>query len=300
MAKLLVATCIIAAFIVPTGIATAADSSVSGKCTIQGTVTYGKPLTDVPQDNTYDTSASALCNGTVDGQPISNVHIAVHVTGSLNGSCGSARSTSPGSGTLTWDRGTADPSDDVSVGFSEQFTVTGTEASLTYQGQRFGSAVGHATFATSRTPRDVAAQCAVGGVKELPFDGDTSTSSPLVSGPLPAGTLSAGLALRPQSPRDVLHSGLRVAATASQSAECALVATVSRGTATKLHLKSTKLGSGRASIPPGGGSAVVTIKLTPAAGRMLRKVRSVTMTVRGTIVGSAGAKKVSRRVTLLR
>jgi acyl-homoserine lactone acylase PvdQ len=183
---------VLAILATPAG-AGAQDHSVSGTCSgIQGTARYGQPVTNAARDNTYDLSGTGVCDGTIDGSPVSGARVALHASGRFHGSCGSARSTAPGAGTLVWDRDTSDPGDDVTIAFTMEFTSVGTELDLILRGQRSGSARGRASFLTARAPPDVAIRCGGEGVTEIPFDASMSTDTPLVSGPPQQGTVSEG------------------------------------------------------------------------------------------------------------
>ncbi len=65
------------------------------------------------------------------------------------------------------------------------YTSTGAEIDLTFHGQRSGSAHGHATSLTNRTPPDVALNCAGAGNKQIPLDLSLTTDSALTSARAP-------------------------------------------------------------------------------------------------------------------
>jgi hypothetical protein len=61
------------------------------------------------------------------------------------------------------------------------FQATGTEVDFNFTGRRSGSANGHGSFLTSRTPPDAALKCAGQGDAELPMDMSLKTDGPLIS-----------------------------------------------------------------------------------------------------------------------
>jgi hypothetical protein len=276
----------------------AQDRTVSGRCSIEGTATYGAPVTNTPADNTYVFDGTGVCNGQVDGRAVSEIRVRFRVTGQFRGSCGDARSTEPGTGVLTWDRGTSDRGDDVSIEFFQDFVASGTDVALAFRGQKSGTGNGNATFATRRTPPDVALRCATSGVDQLPFDAAVATGEPLVSGPI--GALVARLDVPPQDLGSVRKRGLEMNIASSKSAVGSLAARISKASARKLGLSSTKIGSVTTTVPSGARTTAVTLKLTSRARKALAKAKSVTVTVAGRVKDSSDVHAVEDRVTLKR
>ena len=149
--------------------------SFAGSCSVQGTVAFSPPATNSMQrlSTTYD--ANGTCTGTLNGQQVSDAPVTMHNVGDANGSCPFAQTTGPGQGSITFADGTT-------IRYSFEFTSVLTEIYLPMKGERSGSATGHGSFLTERTPPDVTAQCAGDGVAEVPMDLSFITDSPLVSG----------------------------------------------------------------------------------------------------------------------
>jgi hypothetical protein len=91
-----------------------------------------------------------------------------------DGSCLRARTLAPAKGAITFRDGTT-------IRYTFDFTFVLSEGDITFYGQRSGTAHGHGSFVTQRTPPDVTLKCGGEGEKELPLDITLSTDSPLVS-----------------------------------------------------------------------------------------------------------------------
>jgi hypothetical protein len=148
--------------------------SFAGECSSEGQVKFNPPATNTvtPLTATYD--ANGKCTGKLNGRQITDAPVKFHNSAQADGSCPSARTTSPGQGTLTFADGTR-------IGVTVDFSFTATEGSVELYGDRSGFAGGHGTFVTQRTPPDLTAQCSGEGVKEAPLDVTFTTDSPLVS-----------------------------------------------------------------------------------------------------------------------
>jgi hypothetical protein len=148
--------------------------SFAGSCTLQGQVKFDPPATNTQTalHSSYD--ASGTCTGKLDGRSVSDAPVKMTQGGSAFASCLRAQTTAPWVGVLAFGDGTK-------VGYTLDFTSMGTELTGTAYGQRSGYANGRASFATQRTPPDVAARCGGDGVKEAPMDLTLTTKSPLVS-----------------------------------------------------------------------------------------------------------------------
>jgi hypothetical protein len=93
----------------------------------------------------------------------------------VDGSCLRADTTQPGRGAIEFPDGT-------SIRYAFEFHFVGTNGTLSFRGERSGSAHGVGSFVTPRTPPDLAQKCAGEGVSEAPLDISLVTESPLVSG----------------------------------------------------------------------------------------------------------------------
>jgi hypothetical protein len=148
--------------------------SFAGSCSLQGTVTFTPPLTNTQTALVYTYDASGTCSGTLDGRSVSSAPVKLHHSGPADGSCLRARTTAPGQGALTFADGTA-------IHYTADFNFVVTEGEFTLYGERSGSASGHGSFLTQRTPPDAALQCAGAGNAQLPMDMSLSTDRPLIS-----------------------------------------------------------------------------------------------------------------------
>ena len=149
-------------------------NSFAGSCSVQGTVDFSPPVTNTTQALAVSYDAAGSCSGTLNGSRVSNAPVTLHHSGDSEGSCLGAQTTGPGQGAIRFANGTVIP-------YSFTFQAIGTEILFYLSGQRSGSADGHGTFATTRTPSDTALKCAGAGVSELPMDMTIDTTSPLVS-----------------------------------------------------------------------------------------------------------------------
>lgn len=155
--------------------AAAHEHSFDGTCLVQGTVHFSPGATNTPQLLTFDYRADGSCSGTLDGRNVNDVPVTWHNAGQAEGSCMSAHTVAPGHGTIAFPDGST-------IAFSFTFTAVATETDFSFTGQRAGTAHGHATFLTDRTPPDIAAQCAGAGASDVPMDLGLVTETPLVSG----------------------------------------------------------------------------------------------------------------------
>jgi hypothetical protein len=149
--------------------------SFAGSCSLQGTVTFSPPATNFEQRLHVVYDGPGTCSGTLDGREVSDAPVTVHNVATADGSCNRAKTVGPGHGGITFADGTV-------ISYSFEFDFVGTEGTFSFQGQRSGSAHGHGSFLTQRTPPDVALQCAGDGAPEAPLDISLTTDSPLVSG----------------------------------------------------------------------------------------------------------------------
>ena len=172
---------IVLAMLVVGGISPSAESQgrhrrrtrFAGSCEVQGTVAFDPPVTLQSQQLTYDYPAKGTCNGTLNGVKLSNAAITLHQSGPSEGSCASAETTAPGDGRITFRGGRK-------LRYTVEFTSVASEIDFTFHGKRSGTATGHGTFNTDRTPDDKAAECAT-GLSNIPMDMTLTTESPLVS-----------------------------------------------------------------------------------------------------------------------
>jgi len=150
------------------------ETSFSGSCSLQGTVTFDPPAGDVPQPLAYSYDATGTCTGTLDGRTVNAIPVTVHHAGHSEGGCIQAQTTDVGTGAVTFASGE-------SIDYTVDFTTDLTTVSFTIYGARSGIAPGSATFVTSRTAPDISAQCATQSVQTAAMDASLSTQTPLVS-----------------------------------------------------------------------------------------------------------------------
>ena len=168
----------VAAALISAGVASAGAgarlNSFAGSCSLQGTVDFSPPVTNTTQALAVVYDATGSCSGKLNGRKVTNAAVSLHHSGDSEGSCLGARTTGPGQGAITFANGTVIP-------YSFTFQAIGTEVFFSLSGQRSGSADGHGSFLTTRTPPDAGLKCAGEGVAQLPMDMSLSTTSPLVS-----------------------------------------------------------------------------------------------------------------------
>jgi hypothetical protein len=148
--------------------------SFAGSCSLQGTVSFAPPLTNTQTPLVYTYDASGTCSGALDGRSVSNAAVKLHHSGPADGSCLRAGTTAPGQGALTFADGTT-------IDYTLDFNFVLTEGEFDFYGERSGSASGHGSFLTERSPPDAALRCAGAGNAQLPMDMSLTTDSPLVS-----------------------------------------------------------------------------------------------------------------------
>ena len=148
--------------------------SFAGSCSLQGTSTQDPPLTNDQQLVSVTADFSGTCSGTLDGRNVSDAPVTSHNTAQADASCLQARTIEPGDGTISFADGTT-------IRYTLEFAFVLTEGDVTLHGKRSGSAHGHASFLTDRTPPDTSSKCAGEGIAEAPLDATLTTDSPLVS-----------------------------------------------------------------------------------------------------------------------
>jgi hypothetical protein len=148
--------------------------SFAGSCRVKGSVHFDPPATNQQQDLSYAYRGTGTCTGTLNGRSVDGALVAMAHAGTSNASCNKAQTVGPGHGRLTFAGGTI-------IRYTVTFTSVATEVDFQFEGQRAGTATGHGTFLTSRTPPDVAVHCATDGVTNTPLDIDLSTQSALTS-----------------------------------------------------------------------------------------------------------------------
>jgi hypothetical protein len=176
-------------------------SGLSGECALKGDVTFDPRASYYDQVLNYTYDATGTCGETP---------VTLHLAGRAFGGCHAAHTTAPGEGTLTLATGER-------VDYTLDFTTEGTEVHATFYGERAGTAAVSTSFRTDRTPRDVAARCAGGGVTSTPMDGTLRTESPLAGDRRPRGSQGAtppqappaGGAPRPLDERPALRIAVR-------------------------------------------------------------------------------------------
>jgi hypothetical protein len=150
------------------------SSAFSGSCSVQGTVLFRPPATNTDSALHYDYDANGTCDGTLDGHPISGAPVTLKQAGSSYGSCIAAQTTTPGTGSIVFSTGEVVP-------YTVDFTSHGSEVDFTFYGTRSGTAPGHGTFLTQRTPPDVATRCAADGLAQIPMDTTLNTTTPMAT-----------------------------------------------------------------------------------------------------------------------
>jgi hypothetical protein len=173
----------------PAGPGAGAGDGFAGSCSVQGTVTFEPPASYYRKPLDYAYESAGTCSGTLNGREIADAPVELRQAGRSEGSCASARTTSPGTGSIVFASGEL-------IRYTLDFSSTGTEIDFTLYGERSGQAAGKGSFLTSRTPPDVTARCAGEGASEVPMDMTLTTESQLVSEP-PART-HPGTPVRPQ------------------------------------------------------------------------------------------------------
>ena len=148
--------------------------SFAGSCSIEGSSFFDPPATNTEQRLKVTYEGRGTCTGTLTGRRVSNTPVRMHSTATSEGSCPRARTTAPGQGAITFADGTT-------IRYTVEFTSLLTEVDFAFYGERSGSARGHGSFLTPRTPPDVVLECAGDGAAEVPLDISLTTDSSLVS-----------------------------------------------------------------------------------------------------------------------
>lgn len=149
--------------------------SFEGTCAFEGTSEFSPPATNEQQALDVRYTGHGTCDGTLDGRSLTDEPVLTRTAyQDVDGSCRRADTTKPGDGLLIFPDGTT-------IGFASEFHFVGTEGEFALTGSRGGSAHGHGSFITDRTPPDLLLQCAGEGVSEAPLDITLTTDSPLVS-----------------------------------------------------------------------------------------------------------------------
>lgn len=169
------AAAIVVALAAPASAGAKKVHTFEGSCELRGTSFFSPPATNFQQPLDVRYGGPGTCSGSLDGRPLSDVPVTTaSAFRRVDGSCLRADTTEPGRATLAFPDGTV-------IAMTVEFHFVGTEGELTYRGERAGTATGHGTFATDRTPPDVTLQCAGEGVREAPLDISLATESALVS-----------------------------------------------------------------------------------------------------------------------
>jgi hypothetical protein len=174
--------------------------SFAGSCSFQGSNAFSPPVTNMQQTLSLIYDATGICSGTLNGRTVSNTPVELLDTGTSDGSCLRARTLAPGEGVVTFPDGST-------IRYAFTFTFVLSDGDVTFYGERSGSAHGHGTFLTQRTPPDAVPKCGGDGNSELPLDLTLTTDSPLVSvrqateRAADGGSAALRLAVRPSSTR---------------------------------------------------------------------------------------------------
>jgi hypothetical protein len=173
--------------------------SFDGSCEFQGDVTFDPPARNEARPGGSAYNARGTCTGKLNGREIADAPVEISQAGRANVSCLRAHTTAPWEGTMRFSDGTV-------IRYTLDFTTAATEVDGTIYGERSGSAPGHATFLTERTPPDVTVKCGGEGVTSTPMDLAFATDSPLVNEPPSRGARRRmRLAVSPRA----LHPGER-------------------------------------------------------------------------------------------
>jgi hypothetical protein len=153
------------------------SAGLSGSCSVEGTVHFDPPAKNDPQPLGYTYAGEGTCTGTLNGRRLDAEPVRMRHAGRSHGGCESAKTVSPGSGSMTLASGEV-------VRYTLDFTTTGTEVSGTMYGERSGAAPGRGSFVTARSNAvEVVRQCGGDGVVDTPLDLSFTTHSPLVNEP---------------------------------------------------------------------------------------------------------------------
>ena len=147
--------------------------SFEGQCSLEGTVTFDPGATFVQQDLTLDSHLDGTCSGTLDGEEVVDVPVAMHNAGRSSGSCLHAETLEPGPGTLTFAGGPT-------IHYTFEFNWIGTDGVMRFEGRRLGLAVAHGTFRDPGLSGE-GSKCATTGVTQTGITIELVTESPLVS-----------------------------------------------------------------------------------------------------------------------
>jgi hypothetical protein len=150
------------------------SNSFDGSCSVKGTATFSPPATNVQQPLTTRYYGTGTCSGTLNGRQVTNAPMTMRSVARANGSCPLAETIRPGRGSIRFAGGTT-------IRYRLEFRSVLTEVSMTFRGERSGSARGRGTFLNDRTPPDVSEQCAGDGLERTALDIVLATESPLVS-----------------------------------------------------------------------------------------------------------------------
>jgi hypothetical protein len=146
-----------------------------GSCSLEGRVEFSPPATNEQQSLEVRTRAGGTCSGKLNGRTISNAPVRLRsLVREVDGSCRRADTTRPGHGAIVFANG-------VKIRYRFEFHFVGAHGTLSFRGQRSGSAQGVGSLLTPRTPPDVADRCAGEGVARTPIDLSLATDSPLTS-----------------------------------------------------------------------------------------------------------------------
>ena len=149
--------------------------SFEGTCEIEGNVHFSPPATYQQQILTVDYAGTGTCSGTLDGHAVSDAPVDMRNHVQSDGSCVRAQTLAPGPGSLSFDNGPT-------IAYTFEFTYVLSDGVLTFEGRKSGTAVGHGTFLTPRTPPDISVHCYDGtGIADIPMDLTLTTQSPLSS-----------------------------------------------------------------------------------------------------------------------
>jgi hypothetical protein len=151
-------------------------AGLAGSCDFEGLVTFDPPAKNDPQPLAYDYTADGTCTGTLDGRDLIKEPVHLYQAGRSEGGCRSAKTVSPGVGTMTFQGGKA-------IRYTLDFTTQGTQVEGSFYGERSGLATGRGTFLTDRSPPDTLVKCAGEGTKTVELDISFSTHSALINEP---------------------------------------------------------------------------------------------------------------------
>lgn len=154
-------------------------NSTTGSCEMEGRASFGGTgIGNVPSRNTYSFAGTGTCDGTLNGEPITDSPIEVQVQGFGFLSCLVSVTGENDRGTMRFTRGTRRRSDDTVIRFViEPLVGAGPQNEFRVRGAVSGEALGRSEFLSEEDTLD---RCAAGTLKEISFRSSVHTVTPIV------------------------------------------------------------------------------------------------------------------------